>query len=99
MLYNWIIVIYLMSLIPLCLTGHIVFGHGLGDLIYLLITLFSVMIQLTLTGICYSKKRQKGWENSFIICGTIFLIISLLLTYKFTVGRGPEWRWNGEVFI
>ena len=97
-LFNWVIIFYFIGIIILMLTGHIVFGHGSGDLFYLLLIILVLVIQLTLTGVAYSRQNQRGWKFSFLIVGSIFLLVAIYLTFKFTIGRGPEFLWNGKVF-
>ena len=98
-IYNWIVLLYFVLMIIFILPGRIAFGHGMGDLLYLLITACTVVIQLTVTGVLYSRQNKTGTATGFLICGTLFLLIAILLTSKFTYGRGPELPWDGHIFI
>ncbi len=85
--FNWIIVLYFVLVIIFILLGRIAFGHGMGDLLYLLITGSTVVIQLTITGVLYSRQNKAGAGSGFIICGTVFLFMAILLIWKFTYGH------------
>ena len=95
-LFNWTIFTYLLLILLLLIQGKITFGYGLGDFAYLfgtgIITLIYLVI-LILSNRGGNKKRLN------IIMGLIFLTIVIYLTYGFTIGRGIEYRWNGNIFI
>lgn len=96
--YNWIIFSYLVLVTLLALTGKLAFGHGLGDLFYLIASGVFAVSQLITTVIIQRKKNGHFKPTMFYLCGTIFLLTALFLTWKFTIGRGPEYSWNGNIF-
>ena len=95
-IFNWTIFTYLLLILLLLIQGEITFGYGVGDFAYLfgigIITLIYLVI-LILSNRRGNKKRLN------IIMGLIFLTIVIYLTYGFTIGRGIEYRWNGNIFI
>jgi len=77
------------------LSGKIAFGNGLGDVfIYLLLAVCIVVVFLV-------KRHLSKPEN----LGKDFLLLILVgfimigFTLKMTVGRGPEYPWNGKLFL
>ena len=42
---------------------------------------------------------NNGFKKKNFIIGIVFMIILILFGMKFTVGRGPEMKWNGKVFV
>ena len=77
------------------LDGRIYFGHGLGDVFYLILLGVLVILQLLLS----IWTVIKGKINYAKVIGISYLVIYSLFFYKMTLGRGPEYKWNGEVFI
>lgn len=73
------------------ITGNMTFGHGLGNLYYLLY-LVLIIILFLITYIV--KDKFFRW--------IILILISVILTFlilKLTVFRGGEYSWNGNLFI
>ena len=93
---NGILLTYFFLIILLNLVGKISYGHGLGDLFYLIGAILVTTIQLVMTIIL---NRQKRDGKIFLITSAFFLFIAIYLTYKFTLGRGIEHSWNGNIFI
>ena len=96
--YNWIVLVYLILVSLLTLNGNISYGSGLGDVVYLIACGFLACIQLVATIIIVRQQKGQYHPKVFYLCGTIFLFIALFLSWKFTLGRGPEYSWNGNVF-
>ena len=96
--YNWIVLIYLLIVAVLTFNSNITYGHGIGDLIYLIVLGVLVILQLIITIIIYREQRIKFNPTKFYLCGTVFLFIALFYTWKFTIGRGSEFIWNGNIF-
>jgi len=94
-IFNWATFLLGLSILILTLNDKIHFGHGLGDLFYLLLIALFVVIQLTLN-LTYAKR---GGTRRKLTIGIIFLVIYSLFIYKMTIGRGPESQWNGEIFM
>jgi hypothetical protein len=97
-IYNWIILAYLSLVTILTLNGNIAFGNGLGDLVYLIACGLLVFIQLIVVAIII--RQQKGLYNPtpFYWWGSGFLLAALFLSWKFTLGRGSEYSWDGNIF-
>lgn len=76
--------------------GSISYGHGLGDLFYHAIALaaFTIITILFVIGL----KKKSVDDVLFILMFVAIVLTIVLLTLKFTIYRGPEYRWNGNVF-
>src|SRR5205809_1148429 len=94
MIYNWIIFVYLTLVALLTLNSNIAFGNGLGDFVYLIACGLVVCTQLAFTIIIIRKQKGQYDPKIFYLCGTVFLLIAIFFSWKFTLGRGPEYRWN-----
>lgn len=92
---NFLIVIFL---ILICLLGtfykHISFGLGLGDIIFGYIPLYFI----TITHIYLTIILRKKGTKTFILLSSIFLTLTLFICLKATLWRGPQYRWNGNIF-
>ena len=97
-IYNWIILVYLTLVTLLTLNGNIAYGNGLGDLVYLVVCGLLVCIQLAVTIIIIRQQKGQYSSKTFYLCGTVFLLIAIFYSWKFTLGRGSEYSWNGNVF-
>jgi len=78
--------------------GTIDYGIGLGGLLFYYLSIGACvlfMIPVMLINLMKNKKRAK-------ITGRITLVITtlvcLFITYSFTIGRGFECPWNGQIF-
>lgn len=98
-LYNWLVFLYQAAFILLFLNDKLRFGHGLGDLYFLIAAAVVLLIHFLITLSCYRRQQKDGSVWSFFIYGSLFLLVAMLFTYKFTVGRGPEFSWNGQVLV
>jgi hypothetical protein len=72
---------------------HISFGMGLGDifaygLMFILVLIHSIIL---LTNWRKSNSTQMAMTVFFALAWTFIL-------FKATIGRGPEYRWNGNIF-
>jgi hypothetical protein len=93
---NGIVLTYFTTLLLLELVGHITFGHGLGDLYYLIFVASAVAAHSITTLILHRQRLSEHW---FMVTAVVFLLLVIFVTYKFTLGRGPEYKWDGNVFI
>lgn len=89
---NWLI-LYIQVLISIIgLSGHLVFGKGLGDIFLWLIIIIAIIMHLTLT-LVYKNKT-----NIIIVLSIIFSIFTLYISLKATIWRDIEYTWNGKIF-
>lgn len=83
----------------LCLGGfigfQIVFGHGLGDIVY-----YAILYPVTIIHLIWTIRIRKATHWAiFLIPLAIFSITTLLFCLKATIWRGPEYSWhNGKLF-
>jgi hypothetical protein len=78
------------------LGGSLTFGNGLGDLAWLIIYLPLLAIGSILLRYIAIKNRHVFT----VLLSVIFNIVTIAYTiYSLTIGRGPEFRWNGHLFI
>lgn len=72
--------------------GWLRFGHGLGDVFYLLLIYLGLI--LSILNLIFFNKKYKTLGHVF----AFFLIVALcLLCFKMTVWRGPESLWDGNI--
>ena len=95
--YNWIIFSLFVLCISLTLTGHIYFGNGLGDLFYLFGMSFISLIMLIINTIFTLQSDKTKYQNQSLILGVISTLALLYFIYSFTLGRGIEYPWNGNI--
>lgn len=80
-------------------SGKLTFGLGLGDLAYAL--------PLTFATLLYGGLVSRAWKNESVrknrCNGPVILLTAMILhsyfVYHLTVGRGPEYPWNGNLFF
>lgn len=95
---NWAVFAYLILISVLTLTSKITYGHGLGDLIFLILSSAFAIIHLLIL-VIFIHARQGPVETGIgFLIAILFLLVAIAFTYKFTLGRGPENRWRGNVF-
>jgi hypothetical protein len=89
--------IWFLLVIFLNLKGDITFGHGLGDLYYLLMLVVLTILSL----IFYLKDIKKNTSNTYLFCLFVILLIVVIVSFslKLTLLRGPEYPWNGNFFL
>ena len=91
---NAILLLLLALFTVMAFNSIIVFGHGLGDIIYTMAAGFSLLLMLLFFIIVVYKKLS---NSHYIIAVSLFLIL-LSFCLKATVFRGPEYLWNGKIF-
>lgn len=69
--------------------GKIAFGHGLGDILYVVAILLLSLVFIPLVIL------KRSASNFSFVVGCIFFVYLLLNS---TVFRGSEYPWNGHVF-
>ena len=79
------------------LKGEIGFGHGLGDLYYLIFIVFLTILFLFF----YLRIIRKYLDNKrMIYLFIVFLFITVVsFSLKLTLLRGPEFPWDGNLFL
>ena len=78
------------------LNANITFGHGLGDIYYLLFLLLLVIV----ASVVFFKIAKRLNETSATILFLFFVIaVVIAFTLKLTIYRGPEYPWNGKFFL
>lgn len=90
--------IVLGTLIGLCILstiGLLNFGHGLGDIVYIVPIILTTITHLVLT-IVSSKRNYNGF---YVPASIIFGLLCCLIFYKATIGRGGEFSWDGSIFF
>ena len=90
--------ITLWTLIGLCflvIIGLLNFGRGLGNIIYFPPIILTTVGHILITSRLTKRNNNKYWLPIIITSS----IISLVIIYKSTIGRGPEFDWNGEIFF
>lgn len=79
----------------LFLLSEITFGYGLGDLYFLIMVILFFLV-FTALRIIIAKNKQHFFLNSIFI--TLMLATIVYFSLKLTVYRGPEYKWNGDLF-
>jgi len=74
------------------------FGIGLGALAFYYLAILSIVILFIMSFIILKIKNEKTKQIVLIITVLLSLIICLIITYYFTLGRGPNVPWNGKIF-
>jgi hypothetical protein len=98
-IYNWIILAYLILVTFFSFNGNLAYGTGLGDLRFLILSALSAVSQFVIILIILSNQKGEFKAKPFYQCGIIYLFICLILTLSFTLGRGAEYKWNGNIFL
>ncbi len=97
-IFNWIVFSYLILVGVLYIGGKVVFGHGLGDLFYLAFIIVCLLVHIGLNLLVIYKARGNHKYIWHLIVAFIFLTFAIIITWKFTYGRGSESKWNGYIF-
>ena len=104
LLFRLVCLLYALSgaaFVGLSWTGHLAFGHGLGDLFY---HAAHVVGYLLLLGAAWAvgKAKNPEWTRPSQLLRALLLVLMLLhvreLGWQLTVGRGVEYSWNGQLF-
>ena len=94
---NSAFVIWLLAVSILNLIGSITFGHGLGDLYYLACLIILSIILFSYYHGVLRKRTSMNW-GIFIYIG-IVSAVTIFSVLKLTIWRGPEFPWNGRLFL
>ncbi len=97
-IFNWAVCIYLLLVAILNFCGKITFGFGLGDIYYLGWLIFICLLSLLLNIKFRVEKHDNTGHFVKLLFGIIFLAIAIYFTEKFTINRGIEYPWNGNIF-
>ncbi len=79
------------------LKGDIAFGHGLGDLYYLIF-----LVSLTILSLIFYLRIIKGYlaNKKMIYLFIVYLIVIVVsFSLKLTLFRGAEFPWDGNIFL
>ena len=92
----WFLAFYCLfsSLGPL--NGMISYGTGLGDLAMVIVNVLLFLLVIIVNFVSTKSDEIKKRSRRFSIL--IFLVMNIYSTYSFTIGRGAESVWNGDVF-
>lgn len=84
--------VYIVFICLCVVTGALTFGHGLGDMYYL------IGVGLAFILISIMKFADKSnIAGLFIVIAIILISVSVGL--KLTIWRGVEYSWDGHIFI
>lgn len=86
-------VIFVILTVILLFYGKISFGHGLGDLYYLV---FFVLWSIVIISIYIYILKKNNFTLLPLLYGFIITIIIITIV-KLTIFRGPEFHWNGNI--
>lgn len=88
-------VLWVTLLTCLDVIGVVTFGHGLGDIFFLL----ALIVWLLITIIYWVKRRILPSRKAVAVVVLMAVLTIVLSTLKMTVFRGPEYPWNGQLFL
>ena len=91
---NRILLGFFFVLSLLAVAGKLAFGHGLGDFMYCFL-LWLVTIIFAVSLVVFRKNKSYKVQATMTI---VFACVLLFLCYSMTIGRGAEYRWNGNIF-
>jgi len=89
-----IYLLWMLFVIFLNLRGDITFGHGLGDLYYLIALIFLTVLSI----VFYIRITKRNYTNAYLFVVYLLLII-ISFCIKLTLLRGAEYPWNGKFFL
>lgn len=100
---NWTVLVYLAGITILGWNGKIAYGHGMGDVVYVKLSLAFAILHLIAIVLVVLRKQRAGendaaWVTAWVVA-MLYLAIAAAFTHKFTLGRGPERTWDGNVFV
>lgn len=84
-------------IVVLAFSGSIRFGNGLGDILYVGIAALAFLILLIFTLSFHLSRKASSADYTKLLL--IFSTVLIYLIYRFTIGRGPEFSWNGQIFL
>ena len=88
---------YFLIASALTFRGDLAFGHGLGDAFFATLLLILTLITHGLTR--FFRKRNNPSSLMVTVVATLLVLLALYFTYSFTLGRGAEKPWNGNIFV
>jgi nitrate/nitrite transporter NarK len=91
---NRIFLGFFLSLSLLAVAGKLSFGHGLADFIYCVFLWLVTIAFAVLFLVLRKKNSSKASVAVTIVSACVFLFLINLMT----IGRGAEYRWNGNIF-
>ena len=94
-IFYYLFLLWVVLLIVFNINATITFGHGLGDIYYLLL-LFFITISISLVRV---RQLKKGNKTGMVILLMSFVIVIIFFMLKLTLYRGPEYPWNGRLFL
>ena len=98
-IFNWTVWVYLVLIFILTFKGRIYFGYGLGDVFYFLMIGLIAFVHLIFNLVIGIRRFKKDKRQIYWATGIFFGIVAVIFTILFTVGRGPEYRWNGDILV
>lgn len=92
-----IYLLWVLSVVFLNLRGDIGFGHGLGDLYYLM----TVILFTLLSVVFFLRIAKEKYDSRKLIYLFVFYLLIIIVFYclKLTLLRGAEYPWNGRLFL
>lgn len=81
-----------LTLIILTANDRVTYGHGLGDLFYLIGLVIIVLVQSVFLLRVSNKKFQ-------LAVGVVALLLYSTFIYELSIGRGIESPWNGKIIM
>ena len=90
--------IFFILVVVLSFSGSLTFGHGLGDLAYILPLIFWTLA----IGAIYKFTKKVDFNSNKLISVLIVFVLLFSVYYtvrQFTVDRGSEFKWDGHVFL
>lgn len=89
---GFLYLLWTLTISSLIFIGKLTFGHGIGDIVYL------ILLVLLLLVFGYFIYRNEKLNRPIILI--VFMLVSVLLIgLKITIWRGSEYPWNGELFL
>ncbi|MHA4845764.1 hypothetical protein ACX0G7_16440 [Flavitalea antarctica] len=89
-------VVIMLAIIYLSIYGDLTFGNGLGD-IKSLVVLVLINVALFVVWWKFIRKTLLVRNHLLFLSGLILILIITLL--QLTIFRGPEFPWNGDIFL
>jgi hypothetical protein len=95
---NWIVFAYLLGISVLPWMGKLSYGAGMGDVIFIILTSAFTITHFLILVIFIHARREPVEKGIALLIGILFMLLAVAFTYKFTIGRGVESPWDGNVF-
>lgn len=96
----WAGVTYLVLILIFIFKGgvHLEFGHEIADLLYVFLMVCSIVSLITIKLLSAGLSTNARRKANLMMFLVLFISITFF-TYKITYGRGPQFPWNGKIFI